>query len=169
MSSLVWDFVIIGAVVLIFIILVRRLPVAARFVKEEKKEVEPKKIIQVSLMSAADDAFEAADFVKAEELYIKLAADDPRNDKVYFRLGQIYLEQKNFYDAKDAFLQSIKLAASNPLSQANLGDAYLGLKDYFKATQSYLKAIELEPKEKKYRVLYEKAQKALEREKKRGK
>lgn len=169
MSSLIWDSLIIGSVVIIFIVLARRLPVAAQFIKEEKKEVAPEKIIKASKLSQADEAYKANKFTLAEELYIQLATEDPRNGKIYDRLGNIYLNQKNYYDAKDAFLQAIKLDADISVQHANLGDAYMGLKDYFKATQAYLEAIELEPKEKRYRNLYEKAQKALEREKKRSK
>ena len=173
MSTYIWDFIIIGAVVLIFLILARRLPVAAQFEikevekpKEEKKEVTPEKVIALSLIDQADEAYNAKDFNKAEQIYIKIAAHEPNNDKVYSKLGQIYLNQKNYYDAKDAFLQAIKLEPENIEYDINLSAAYMGLKDYFKASQALLKALEQEPKNKKYRELYEKAEKALEREKK---
>lgn len=170
MTPMIWNFVIIGAVVLIFLILVRRLPVAARFIEKEKEtDIPVEKLEKYSQMSQADDAFESKKYDVAEELYIKIAAHEPNNAKVYNRLGVIYLDQKNYYDAKDAFLQSIKLDAGDIEIFINLGHAYLGLKDYFKASQSYLKAIEQEPKNRKFRDLYEKAQKMLDREKKRKK
>lgn len=169
MNPLIWDGVIVGSIVIIFIVLVRRLPVAARFVREEKKEVTPEKVMEVSLTAQADEAYNSKNYALAEELYIKLATEDPKNSKLYDRLGNIYLNQQNFYDAKDAFLQSIKLDPSEVMRHVNLGHAYMGLKDYFKATQAFLQAIELNPKENKFRQLYERAQKALEREKKRGK
>jgi cytochrome c-type biogenesis protein CcmH/NrfG len=167
MIGYIWDFTIIGAVVLIFLVLARRLPVAAQFQKkEEKKSVSPQKVVAISAMSQADDAFEAKDFNKAESFYIKVAAAEPDNAKVYSRLGTIYLEQKNYYDAKDAFLQAIKLEPSNIFLEINLGTAYFNLKDFFKASQAFMKAVQEDPKNKKYRELYEKAQKALEKEKK---
>jgi cytochrome c-type biogenesis protein CcmH/NrfG len=171
MSAYIWDFVIIGAVVLIFLILVRRLPVIAQFKEKEevKKEIPAEKIVSYSLMSDADDAYDSRDYNKAEGLYIKLAAKEPNNAKIYNKLGTIYLSQKNYYDAKDAFLQSVKLDSGDIAIHIELGHAYMGLKDYFKATQAYMFAIEQEPKNRKYRDLYEKAEKALEREKKRKK
>lgn len=169
MSSMIWNFIIIGAVVLIFLILVRRLPLAARYQKKEKEDFPAEKIISYSLMAQADDAFEQRHYDKAEEMYIKIAASEPNNAKVYNKLGIIYLDQKNYYDAKDAFLQSLKLEPDDISIQEQLGHAYMGLKDYFKATQAYMLGVEQEPKNKKYREFYEKAQKALEREKKRKK
>ncbi|MEI6040270.1 MAG: hypothetical protein WCP93_02890 [Candidatus Berkelbacteria bacterium] len=168
MSTYFWDFIIIGAVVLIFLILARRLPVAAQFQKAED-EVSPARIVAVGAMAQADDAFDRKDYTAAESLYIKIAAQEPNNFKVYDRLGTIYIVQKNYYDAKDAFLQAIKLESGDLSLFIKLGDAYMGLKDYFKASQSYMQAVEQEPKNKKYRELYEKAQKALDKEKKKKK
>lgn len=166
MTTMIWNFIIIGAVVMIFLILIRRLPIAAKYMQEEKKDLPAEKIVSYGIMAQAEDAFEARDFTKAENLYIKMAAQEPNNAKVYNRLGVIYLDQKNYYDAKDAFLQSIKLEPDNINLYDNLGTAYMGLKDYFKAGQAFMKLIESDPKNKKYREIYEKSQKALEREKK---
>ncbi len=175
MSTYIWDFVIIGAVVLIFLVFARRIPVANQFkdeIKEEKKPIAPAPVKNpepYSLMGEADKALSNRKYNDAEKLYIQIATQEPTNPKVYFQLGTIYLAQKNYYDAKDAFLQTLKLEPENLEADINLSTAYMELKDYFKATQVLLKALDQEPKNKKYHQLYEKAQKALEREKKRKK
>lgn len=163
---MIWNFIIIGAVVLIFIVLVRRVPTAMKFQKGEKLDVPPEKITSYGLIAQADDAFERKEFDKAEELYIKIAASEPNNAKIYNRLGAIYLEQENFYDAKDAFLQALKLEPEIASRHVNLGLAYLGLKDYFKAEQSFQAALKLDPKNTKYQKLAERAEKLKERESK---
>lgn len=168
MSSMIWNFVIIFAIVVIFIILARRLPVASQYQKKEKEDYPKEKVVAYSLMAQADEAFEQKKYDSAEELYIKIAAKEPKNAKVYNRLGLIYLVQQNYYDAKDAFLQSIKLEPGNIDIESDLGHAYMGLKDYFKASQAYMKAVEAEPKNHKYREFYGRAQKALGREKKKN-
>lgn len=165
---MIWNFVIIGSVVLIFIILLRRVPTALKYQKETIKEVSPEKITSFGLAAQADDAFEQKDFVKAEALYIKIAAAEPKNAKVYNCLGAIYLEQENFYDAKDAFVQAIKLEPGIASHHVNLGLAYLSLKDYFKAEQSFKEALKLDPKNAKYKQLAERAERLKDREKKRG-
>lgn len=163
---MIWNFVIIGAAVLIFIILLRRVPTAMRFMVGEKPEVSAETITAYGLVAQADDAYERKDFDKAEELYIKIAASEPNNAKVYNRLGAIYLELENFYDAKDAFLVAAKLEPDLASRQVNLGLAYLGLKDNYKAEQSFKNGLKLDPKNAKYQKLAEKAQKLREREKK---
>jgi len=166
---MILNFLVIGAVVLILLVLIRRIPMAMEIKHKEESPVTAKEIISVSLTVQANDAFEAKDYRKAEELYIKAASQDPNNVKVYNHLGIIYLEQANYYDAKDAFLQAIKLERDIPSYYVNLGLAYMGLKDYFKACQVFQKALQLEPKNKKYEGLFERAKKFREREQKRGK
>jgi len=164
---MIWNFVIIGAIVLIFIVLLRRLPTAIRYNKDKKADVPAEVITAFGLVAQADDAYERKDFEKAEELYIKIAASEPNNAKVYNRLGAIYLEQENFYDAKDAFLLAQKLEPDIASRHVNLAMAYMGLKDYFKAEQSLKNAIKLDANNSKYQKLLERAEKLRERESKR--
>jgi len=161
---MIWNLLIILAVIILLIFIARRLPDARRK-SQEVREVSNQEISFYSLIAQADDAFEGRDFTKAESLYVKAAASDPDNPKIYSRLGAIYLEQKNFYDARDAFLQAVKLEPDLASRHVNLGLAYMGLKDYFKASESFKKAIALDSKNKKYLRLLEKAEKAQEREK----
>lgn len=161
---MIWDFVIIGAVVIIFLVLARQIPLAKKM--REEVEISPESMTNYGKIAQADDAFDKKDFEKAEELYVKAAAADPDNVKIYSRLGAIYLEQKNFYDAKEAFLQAVKLDSDTASRQVNLGLAYMGLKDYFKATEVFRVALKMDPKNKKYQDLLEKAEKLVAKEKK---
>jgi len=161
---MIWNFIIIGAVVIIFLILVRRIPLAKKM--QEEIEVSDEEITNYGLVARADDAFDSKNFTLAENLYVKAAANDPDNVKIYSRLGAIYLEQKDFYDAKEAFLQAVKLDPQNGSRHINLGLAYIGLKDFFKASESFDNALKIDPKNKKYQSLLEKAEKLKEREKK---
>jgi Flp pilus assembly protein TadD len=163
---MIWNFVIIGAVVAIFIILLRRIPAAVEAEKQEKKELSKEEITIAGLLAQADDAFEKKDFSKAEEIYIKAASRDPQNAKVYNRLGVIYLEMGNSYDARDAFLQAIKLEPGQASRYANLGLAYLGLKDYYKAIQTLEEALKIDPRNKKYQGFLDKARKSYDKENK---
>lgn len=162
---MVWNFIIIGIVVIILIILLRRIPLARKFQKE-KEDITPEEMTHYGLMAQADDAFKKGEFLEAEELYVKAAAGDPGNILIFNRLGAIYLERQNFYDAKEAFRQSIKCDDQNPSCYVNLGLAYMGLKDYFKAVQSFSEALKIEPKNHKYQQLLDKAEKLQGKEKK---
>src|SRR4030042_2944921 len=130
---MIWDFVVIGAVFFVFIILIRRIPLAKEIQKENLPEISDKEMTTYGLVAQADDAFDRKDFEEAEKLYVKAAASDPNNAKIYSRLGAIYLEQGNYYDSKEAFSQAIKIDSDTASRHINLGLAYMGLKDYFKA------------------------------------
>ena len=160
-----WNFIVIGAVVLIFIILIRRIPKAKEIQKENLSEISDKEMTTYGLVAQADDAFEQKKFEEAESLYVKAAAQDPNNSKIYSRLGAIYLEQKNYYDSKEAFSQAIKIDPDTASRHVNLGLAYMGLKDYFKAEKSFQDALKIDPKNKKYQKLLERAGKLKGKEK----
>lgn len=163
---MIWNFIIIGAVVLALLILARKIPLAKKIQQKENPELSEKQMTVYGLLAQADDAFDRKAFEEAEELYVKAAANSPENVKIYNRLGIIYLELQNFYDAKEAFLQTVKLEKKSASHYSNLGLAYLGLKDYFKAAQTFSEAIVLEPKNKKYEEFLEKAKKLQQKEEK---
>lgn len=165
---MIWNLLVVLAVVIILIFVARRLP-DARKKLAETREISDEEISLYSLIAQADEAFEDKKFEKAESLYVKVAAQDPDNPKIYSRLGAIYLEQKNFYDAKDAFSQAAKLEPDLASRHINLALALIGLKDYYKAIEEFKAAIRLDPKNKKYRSLLDRAEKAQARESKRKK
>ena len=162
---MIWNYIIIGVVVIVLLILLRRIPIARKN-QEDKEDITPEKMTHYGLMAQADDAFKKGNFIEAEDFYVKAAVADPGNIQIFNRLGAIYLENGNYYDAKEAFAQSVKCDSENPSCYINLGLAYMGLKDYFKAVQTFDEALKLEPKNRKYQKLLNKAQKLQEREKK---
>lgn len=164
---MIWDLLVVAAVVVVLVMIARRLP-DARKIRRQESNVTDEEINIYGLIAQADDAFESKKYEKAENLYIKAAASSPDNAKIYSRLGAIYLEQKNFYDAKDAFLQAAKLEPDLASRYVNLGLAFMGLKDYFKATESFKKALNIDSKNNKYKKLLERSQKLYEKEKGKG-
>lgn len=141
----------------IFLILARRLPLAWPALQEEEKEERKEDKGEVALLAKAEKLFSAGDFAAAEEIYLKLAAAEPDNARVYNRLGIIYLEQKNYNDAVSAFQQAIKIDPEVALRHVNLGLAYLGLKKYTLAEKALERALEIEPRNKKYQQLLKEA------------
>lgn len=165
---MIWSILVILAAVVTLVILARRLP-DARKLRQETKQVSAQEMSLYGLIAQADEAFERRRYQEAENLYVKAAVNDPDNPKIYSRLGAIYLEQKNFYDAKDAFSHAAKLEPDLASRHINLGLAFMGLKDYFKASEEFEAALKLDKKNKKYKSLLDRAQKLLERDKKKNK
>jgi len=112
--------------------------------------VHPEFVRADDLIHDADELMESGDLRGAEEFYLKAASKMPDNPKIYNRLGIIYLQQKNFADARDAFLAGLKLDDKHASRNFNLALAYIGLGTTEKAKVAVKRAIELDPTNKKY-------------------
>lgn len=119
----------------------------------QEKPAKPFQPKAKNLGQEADDLFAIKDYRKAEKLYLKLAAEDPKNQKIYSRLGIIYLEQKNYEDARDAFQQAIRLEPGVASRHFNLAIAYLNLGSTAKAVQALEQALKHDPANRKYRKM----------------
>ena len=60
-------------------------------------------------LEMADAMFAQKNFDRAEQMYLQLAKADPRNPKLYNRLGVLFLERENFTDARDAFKAALAI------------------------------------------------------------
>ena len=110
-----------------------------------------------SKISEADRLFEGKKFRRAEALYVKEAAANPDNPKIYNRLGAIYLELGEYRDAREAFEQAVKLDPTVAFRHANLGVSHLKLGNRNKAIECFEEAKRLEPDNEKYQDLIKEA------------
>lgn len=155
------EIIILICAIGIFVILARKLPnVIGPKTEEKRLKIEDKRGSLI-LLEEADRLFKKGDLAEAEKLYIQSASQDPRNPKIYNRLGAIYLEQKNFQDAKDAFQEAIRLDGKKASQYFNLSMAYLELKEYRNAIETLEKAVDLDKKNIKYRQALKAAKKEL--------
>lgn len=106
-----------------------------------------------NVMQEAEDAFAIKDYRKAERLYLRLATEDPKNPKVYGRLGVIYLEQKNYEDARDALQAAIRLEPNVATRHFNLALTYIELGSKAKAIAAMESALKYDPSNRKYRKM----------------
>jgi len=166
---MVLEIIILISVIAIFVIVARKIP---KSIANRTRNVQPQPKIKVftkepprtSILDKADEAFNRKDYVQAEDFYIQAAAGDPHNPKIYNRLGAIYLEKKNYKDAKDAFLETLKYQ-DKPNKMAlryyNYALVCKELKEYRNAAEALEKAIELDKKNKKYHQLLDDINKFL--------
>lgn len=99
--------------------------------------------------------FKAGKLDEAERFFLTAATRNPKDSKVYARLGLIYLQKKNYTDAIDALKVAVKLDRFNPSRYYNLALAYEGNKDNQRAIATIREAISLDPVSPKYRTLLE--------------
>ncbi len=99
--------------------------------------------------------FKGGKLDEAERFFLTAATRNPKDSKVYARLGLIYLQKKNYTDAIDALKVAVKLDRFNPSRYYNLALAYEGNKDNQRAIATIREAISLDPVSPKYRALLE--------------
>ena len=166
---MIYEIIIVLAILIIFIILARKMPSTREAVKTNKIVSEPMKpSVKVetikplkNLIDQAESFFQQGKFTEAEELYIKLAAQDPEDSKIYNRLGIIYLEQKNYIDAKDAFKEALKHGGGKAARYYNLALACLGLQELRSALEAIEESVKLDKENIKYQQLYEQIKKRM--------
>lgn len=112
-----------------------------RIVKKGSKDDTKPTIDDV--LVRADKLIEEKDYEQAEKILIGAVEIDPTNEKVYNKLGILYIEQGNFADAKEAFKTSLKYDKYNDLTYNNLGLALFNQGRYNEAIEAYQKSIQL--------------------------
>jgi tetratricopeptide (TPR) repeat protein len=98
----------------------------------------------INLWKKADEEFDIKNYKQAEKLYLKIASKDPKNPKVYGKLGIIYLELGNYLDAKDAFSEAVKRDSGNAFWYNNLGLAFYNLKRFNESIDAYKKSVAID-------------------------
>lgn len=120
-----------------------------------QEEATGEKLDLSSNFEEGEILFKAGKLDEAEKYFIKAAANNPADAKIYARLGLLYLQLKNYSDAIEALKVAVKLDKYNPSRHYNLSLAYWGNKDVQKAIASVREAITLDPVTPKYRQLLE--------------
>ena len=99
----------------------------------------------------AEDLFKKRQFISAERWYLESIKKDPKNPKIYARLGVIYTEQKNYKDAIASFEEAVKFDQTVPSRFFNLSFVYNAEGDKRQAVANAKRALRLDPKNKRYR------------------
>ncbi len=99
--------------------------------------------------------FKAGKLDEAERFFLTAATRNPKDSRVYARLGLIYLQKKSYTDATEALKVAVKLDRFNPSRHYNLALAYEGKNDNQRAIATIREAISLDPVSPKYRTLLE--------------
>jgi tetratricopeptide (TPR) repeat protein len=124
---------------------------------EEPTTVAPTSEKEISeAMEKAEDLFKKGRYISAEKWFIEAAKENPKDAKIYSRLGIIYLQQKNFPDAEEALKESIRLDESVASRFFNLSYACWCQSKFKEASVHARQALRLEPENSKYKAWLEK-------------
>ncbi len=107
-----------------------------RFVKKKSTSSD-------EILEKAGELIDQKNHAEAEKILISAVEKDPKNPKLYNKLGVIYIEQENFTDAKEAFKTALKYDKNNDLIHNNLGLALFNQGRYVEAIEAYQRSIQL--------------------------
>ncbi len=106
------------------------------------------------MIDQAAELVREEEYIPAEKLYIELISRNPKMAEAYEGLGNLYLENRQYAQARETFGFTLKLSpddASVYMSLADLSRAEGDLKKSFEAVK---KAVELRPNNPKYLDAY---------------
>lgn len=106
-----------------------------------------------SLLAEGDRYLADGKFKEAERAFLRAVAKNPKNPKLYNRLGAIYLKQRSYADALDAFEAARDLDASKASRHYNVALAAWHLQKRAKAREAIAQAILLDPLSQSYQEL----------------
>lgn len=108
-----------------------------------------------SFLREGDDYLKGGKLKEAERAYLRGVAKNPKNPRLYNRLGAIYLKQRNYRDALEAFEAARDFDGSKASRHYNVALAAWQLGNLSKAREAIGKAIVLDPGSAKYAELQE--------------
>lgn len=105
------------------------------------------------LMREGDVYLEQGKLKEAERAFLRAVAKSPRQPKLYNRLGAIYLKQRNYTDALEAFQAARDLDATRASRHYNVALAAWHLGKPAKAKEAINEAIRIDGESAKYHEL----------------
>lgn len=123
-----------------------------------KKHKEPEINLekgQDPLMEKAEELFFKKQYISAEKWYLEVIKKEPRNPKIYSRLGLIYINQKNYKDAICCLQEASKIEPGVASRYFNLSFAQNEEGDRKSAVENARKAFKADPNNLKYKKWFE--------------
>lgn len=103
-----------------------------------------------SLLTEGDQYLKEGKLREAERSFLRAVAKNPKNPKLYNRLGAIYLKQRNFSDALEAFTAARDLDSSKASRHYNVALAAWQSGKRPLAREAIAEALSLDPTAEKY-------------------
>lgn len=115
--------------------------------KEDYEKQE--EYIEQTLEEAEELAYED-EFEKAEQKYIDIISQDPKNVDAYEGLGWLYFENKMYKEARETLAFVLRLDSTNAKAHNDLAEVDVAEGKFAEALVHARKAVEIEPRNPKY-------------------
>ena len=125
----------------------KRKRVAQQVEQSSPAEVKSK---QTELLTGAEEALKAEDLPGAEKRFIEAISVDPKQPDAYYGLGEVYLQDREYEQARETFSYLITLNPDDDQAHHELGQVAKALGQYDEAVREYQEALRIAPNNPKY-------------------
>jgi tetratricopeptide (TPR) repeat protein len=112
-------------------------------VQQAAGDPEVRRVKIASILVEAQTALEAADYSKAEQLYVDVVGIDPKSVEAYLGLADVAAAQKNYSNAREALKFALKLHADTEAAYVRLGRISSQEGNLVEAESDYMKSVAL--------------------------
>jgi tetratricopeptide (TPR) repeat protein len=102
------------------------------------------------LLDEAEELVSQEEYIPAEKRYIEIISHNPKHVKAYEGLGNLYLANKQFAQARETLQFTLRLSPDDPSVYMSLAEVEEGEGNQRKATEYYRKVVELRPSNPKF-------------------
>ncbi len=106
------------------------------------------------MITQAEELVREEEYIPAEKLYIELISRNPKMAEAYEGLGNLYLENRQYAQARETFGFTLKLSPEDASVYMSLADLSRAEGDVKKSFEAVKKAVELRPHNPKYLDTY---------------
>ncbi len=96
------------------------------------------------LLQQAEESIKQEDWLAAEKKLIEVVALDPKNKQAFLYLGDIYIEQKKYSEARESFLYLLKISGGQAELYNKLGEVEQAEGNLAKAESYFLQSVDLD-------------------------
>ena len=103
-----------------------------------------------ALIREADALAKEEKFVEAEKKYIEALSIEPKNPKLYEKIGRLYMRNKNYDQARDTLRFASRLSPNDASVVTSLGEIAMARAEYADAITYFQHAVSLRPRSPRY-------------------
>jgi len=112
-------------------------------IQQASGDPEARRVKIAAILVEAQTALEAAEYSKAEQLYVDVVGVDPKSVEAYLGLADVAAAQKNYRNAREALQFALKLHAGTEAAYVRLGRISLQEGNLAEAESDYMKSVAL--------------------------
>lgn len=106
------------------------------------------------LLDEAEELVREEEYIPAEKKYIEVISHSPKNISAYEGLGNLYLKNKSYDQARETFMFTLRIAPDDASVNMSMAELETALKNHAKACEFAKKSVDKRPGNPRYLDMY---------------